>query len=237
MPPTIYEGFLEHAYRLVFPFEDKFPACKPKLQVVLPSGVIENERVLEPVAGKGIIAYAYPQSMAADKAQAFIDTPFVWERADGTFALIQTWTTTFNDKFKSEFQIATANPDVTKFSEQAVEEFKSVCVSLFGEDARDVLYCHRESHNDRKVYVGDRATLLAFLRAEPQVVAELDIKSLTDDGFVAGTTDGKGETGTKPFAMAPEGEYALYTKIGWHTMACVTPMEQFVDGRDLIGPV
>ena len=32
-------------------------------------------------------------------------------------------------------------------------------------------------------------------------------------------------TGATPFALAAEGEYALYVKQGWHVMACATPME------------
>ena len=36
---------------------------------------------------------------------------------------------------------------------------------------------------------------------------------------------------------APEGEYALYVKRGWETMACVTPMEQFLRDRELLHEV
>ena len=51
---------------------------------------------------------------------------------------------------------------------------------------------------------------------------------------VSGTVDGKGVTGEKEFHMDPS-VYALYIKSGWHTMACATPIEQFMDGRELHG--
>ena len=38
-------------------------AALPHLQTVLPSGVIENDKALEPKAEKGLICYPYPQSM------------------------------------------------------------------------------------------------------------------------------------------------------------------------------
>ena len=48
------------------------------------------------------------------------------------------------------------------------------------------------------------------------------------------TVDGKGNKSTKDFAMAEGEEYALYTKLGWQTMACVTPIHQFMPDRELL---
>ena len=186
-----------------------------------------------------------PGSLCCAQA-AHLGTPFVWQRDDGSLGVMQTWPTNFNAKFKGEFEIAEVNPDPKIYSEEAAAEFGQCCAALFGAPATPgvdsesappvpVLYCHRASKNDKPVYVGTCASLLAFLRGQPQVVHALNVISLTDDGFVAGTVDGKGNTGTKDFSMAPEVEYALYTKLGWHTMACVTPLEQFEKDRDLGG--
>jgi len=68
-PPTaaavrVYQGFTEHTYRLVFPFEDKFGPDTPQLLTIVPSGVVENSKVLEPQKEKGLIAFAYTQSIS-----------------------------------------------------------------------------------------------------------------------------------------------------------------------------
>ena len=219
-------------------------------------------------AEKALICYPYPQTIGADVAAPFLGTPFVWERADGSLAVVQTWPTNYNDKFKAEFEISATNPDPSVYSAQAAAEFEKACTALFPPAAATraaspavddgqispktkgfmafltnplgtkpkrpsnakpaapaappptVLYCHRAANNDKPVYVGTAPALLKFLRASPDIVKSLNIVSLTDDGFVTGTVDGKGNTGTKDFSMAPEVEYALYTKLGWHTMAC-----------------
>jgi len=237
LTPAVYDGFVEHAYRLVFPYEEHFAPHEPHLFTLLPSGVVENEKDLSPKAEKGLIAYPYPQTIESEKVPEQVrGTPFVWERADGTLGLMQTWPTSYNAKFKSDFEIATSNPDPSKFDERGAADFKQTCSALFGERATErtpILYCHRASSNGRRVYVGDAATLLHYLRVRPEVAKELSIESLTSDGFVANVVDGKGKTSTKAFTMAAEGEYCLYTKLGWETMACVTPLEQFVRDRDL----
>ena len=159
----------------------------------------------------------------------------MWRRDDGTFAVVQTWATSYNDKFRADFTVWTENPDPSRFSPQAAEEFQRACVALFGPAAakEKILYCHKTSTNDRKVYVGTRAVLLSFLGDNAAVRAELNILRVSKDGFVAGTVDGKGTIGTKPFTLAATGEYALYTKLGWETMACPTPLDQFMESREL----
>ena len=235
--PKIYGGFVEHAYRLVFPFEQHF-AQSPQLLTILPSGVVENRKVLEPKAEKGLIAYTYPQTIASEVATAeFLETPFVWKRDDGSLALMQTWPTSYNAKFKADFEITTSNPDPQKYIPQAVEEFGKVCTELFGAPAAEppqILYCHRAAANDLPVYVGTRATLIGFLRRNPSAVEQLNLAEVTDDGFVTNVVDGKGNKSTKDFAMAEGEEYALYTKLGWQTMACVTPIHQFMPDRELL---
>ena len=240
---TAYDGFTEHAYRLAFEYanisDDRFSSADPpRLRTVLPSGVVENEeKVLVPKAEKGLLAYGFAQSIDAEKARTHVDTPFVWKRDDGSFALVQTWSTNMNDKFKQEFSIATSNPDTSVYSPQAVEEFERVVKALFGEDATDkqpVVYCHRASENDGPVYVGSGDDLLNFLRNDPHAVTQLNIQCVLADGFVSTVVNRNGD-GTKAFKMAQGVEYVVYVKRGWDTMACATPLDQFVRGRVLHG--
>ena len=86
-----------------------------------------------------------------------------------------------------------------------------------------------------KVYIGTPAELLELLRTSPTVVSDMNIKELTETGFIAGTIDGKGETDFKAFTMPTEAvNYALYIKEGWDVMACVTPLDQFLKDRTFI---
>ena len=75
---SIYAGFSEHAYRLVFNFEDSYGPAH--LTTVLPCGTVENEKILEAEKGKGLIAYTFPQTMTAEVAQKHKGIPFVWKR-------------------------------------------------------------------------------------------------------------------------------------------------------------
>lgn len=238
-PLKKYAGVVEDVRRLVFAYGETFQDCAPRLQCILPSGVVENEKILKAQAEKGLITYPFEQSISPELAAPHGQSPFLRRREDGTIALVQTWSTNFNAKFKSDFKIATANPDPSEFSEAAVAEFRRVTVALFGEAARrePIHFCHNQKTTPRPVYVGDRHALLDFLRRSPDVMQEMCIEAVTADGIIAGVVnpDGKKEEGhNKPFAM-PEGEqYALYMKLGWHTMACVTPLDQFLRGRTLL---
>ena len=78
-----------------------------------------------------------------------------------------------------------------------------------------ILYCLRATTNNNKVYIGTPAELLELLRTSPTVVSDMNIKELTETGFIAGTIDGKGETDFKAFTMPTEAvNYALYIKEG-----------------------
>jgi len=114
----IHPGFTEHSYRLVFDFEDAY-APETQALTILPSGVIETSGKLDPKKKNALICFSYPQMVSAEVAQMlvevpetsytgnrYLETPFVSMRADGTYALIQVWTTNLNDKFKSEFEIS-----------------------------------------------------------------------------------------------------------------------------------
>lgn len=232
----IYKGFQENAYRILFEFSEMYPDKIPTLKCILPSGVIENTKELKPAPGKGFVSYGFPQTISEDKLTALDQecVPFIWPREDNSYALVQTWTTNFNDNFKSSFNIADHNPDESKFSPIAVKEFEQMCVNLFGETARGrTKFCHKQTTNNNPVFVGTRDQLLSLLMANPQVFKDMNILSIFDGGFVSGTVDGKGNTGNKSFNMAGGEEYALYIKQGWDTMACATPLYQFMDNRVL----
>lgn len=241
--PKVYGGYIEHAYRLLFPYEKHFESVKPHLVTLLPSGVIQNEKDLTPKPEKSLTAYPYLQTVSAEKAESFFAEhgeklrPFLRPRPDGTFAVVQTWPFDYNHKFTADFVYSETNPDVKIFSEEAADIFRQTMVDLFGDidtASPKILYCHRASRNESPVYVAPRDELLAFLQANPTIKDELVIKELRPDGFLCETTDGKGVKGEKDFTMAPEDEYALYMKKGWMEMACVTPMEQFTRDRELL---
>ena len=79
--------------------------------------------------------------------------------------------------------------------------------------------------------------LLAVLRANADIASSMEIQTVSETGFVTGVVDGKGNRSSKDFTLAAEGEYALYVKQGWETMACATPLEQFLPDRELLEAV
>merc|ERR1719235_2694744 len=111
---------MEHAYRLLYPYEDRFSEGQHLLTIV-PGGNIENDKVLKPGKDQALFCYPYPQSMPEEKANEFLESPFVWKRTDGSYALVQTWSTRYNDDFRKNFKISQSNPDASKFEMQAVE--------------------------------------------------------------------------------------------------------------------
>merc|ERR1719183_2933342 len=207
-----------------------------------PMAPSKTTKKLEPMKDKGLIAYTYPQTTTADIARKHANSPFVWKRDDESYAVMQTWPTNYNDKFREEFACSTKNPNPQVFIPQAADEFKKTVVELFGQkaDAQDILYCHKKSWNPKKVYAGTAGELQQLLRENDQVVRELDIIELTEDGFVCRTIDGKKVEGKKDFRFGDrDTKYALYTKIGWNEMACITPWSQFEKDRDMgecLGP-
>ena len=107
-----YRGFVENAYRLAFEYADSFdngPRAAPILRTILPSGVVETEKELEPKPEAAIMGYATaPQTVTAEVAARHGDSPFVWRRADGSHALVQAWKTKLNASFRESFAIAAA---------------------------------------------------------------------------------------------------------------------------------
>jgi len=243
----VYSGFTEHTYRLVFPFEDKFAPDTPLLLTILPSGVVENNKVLDPKAEKGLIAFTYPQSISDECANFLVeqqgggdgnsrtlnDTAFVWRRADGTNALVQTWATNINEKFCQDFEISKGvNPDPEKFSPQAVSEFKEAMVRLFGPSATacPTWFCHKKLESTSPAVVGSGEEVLAYLKENTELMRKVAIASIDSDGlgFVADGTNGKGEKFEKCFRVTRGEQCVVYRKTGWDTMGSVKPLHQFL---------
>merc|ERR1712159_236156 len=196
----------------------------PYLQTILPDGTNENNKELKPVKEKAMICYAYHQSTTKEVVEKYPDSPFVWDRGDETYACVQTWPTSYNAKFKEDFQIEDENPDEEHFTEQAAEEFKRAVAKLFGLEEGDtpIRYCCRSTHNKDSLYRGSSAAIQALIRNNEEIRKELDIMEIIPNGFVSRTVNGKKEEGKKDFAFSgPEVEVGLYIKQGWETMACM----------------
>jgi len=239
-----FTGFTENAYRFVWAYEELFPRVNPHLLTILPSGKIENDKILEPRGGKGIIAYTYSQKMHDKKtAQLYQGSPFVFEK-DGEPYVMQTWPTSFNDQFKNSFTLHKYphNPDPEHFEEEALEDFKRVVLTLFkrsGDADLPLWLGRRQSENTLPMYQGTGSELMALLRLRPDIREGLDIiKILEPDGFISKFTKKVKEVengvekevekeAEKHFHMDLARTYCLYTKQGGESMACVKPLAQF----------
>jgi len=237
-----FPGFREHAYRLLFPYEDCFPDMTPDLITVLPSGKVETVKKLVPERPKGLITYTYAQLADAGVAQQVVDnaespwkgtqlseTPFV-SMSCGRYRLIQTWPTNFNEKFKQDFDCQETNSDKKHFEPGAVQAFKACIETLFGAGATDkvkIQYCHKVTDNNNPCYVGSTESLKDYLQKNQEEMLEVGIKELTDEGFISTGVDGKNQPLQKTFNMEKNTQYVIYKKVGWETMGCCKPLEQF----------
>jgi len=156
-----YDGFSEHAYRFLFhwgaKFQDGQEAGPWRLKTVLPTGDIENDKDLKPSSEGGLICFTHHQSIDATNVRELAQTPFVWQRLDGSYAVVQTWKVAVNEQFQKTFTITDDNPNEAKFSVQAVEEFQMALAGLFGDDiVKDIgiKYCHKVTHNTKPAFVG-----------------------------------------------------------------------------------
>jgi len=229
----------------------------------MPSGVVETNTMLEPKKEEALIAFTYPQSISDELAESPVlfkldgnvddnapmdssgrilrDTSFVWCREDGTNALVQTWPTTINDKFRKTFEISEGtNPDSNKFQPQAVSEFQETMVRLFGPAAanRPTLFCHKKTENTSPAVVGTTEEVLVHLSENPELMRKLAILSVDREGlsFVSDGTDGDGNKFEKHFTMTEGEQCVVYRKIGWDTMGCTTPLQQFLRDAELHQP-
>jgi len=238
------EGFKEHAYRLLFPYEDNFPDKEPHLLTILPTGVIETTKTLTSEKERGLIAYTFGQQIekkllegkvveaeASDwKGKKHADTPFIKDILGPKYTLIQTWPTKINEKFKQDFKMTDFNPDPKKFEAGAVTDWKATIQALSGEDATDkvkIQYCHKTTNNDFSCYLGVTEDLLLYFKENNEAMIAVGIKEMTRTGFVATGEDGKGTKIEKTFTMDPKTQYVVYKKVGWETMGCCKTKEQF----------
>jgi len=212
---------------------------------------------------KGLIAYAYPQDISDEAAELAVpqskdgnaesdtatdgkgrklcETAFVWRRQDGTNALVQTWPTNLNEKFRKDFEISEGvNQDSTKFLPQAASEFQEAMVQLFGPaaDSCPLWFCHKRLISTSPAVVGFGEDVLSHVNERPELMRELSIASIDTEGlgFVADGTNGKGEKFEKHFRLTAGEEYVLYRKTGWDTMGCIKPLHQFLSEADLHEP-
>jgi len=245
-----FKGFKEHAYRLVFPFEDTFQGITPDLLTILPSGVIENSKKLEAEPERGLIAYTHAQFVEASvaqkvvevdtesvwKAKAYSETPFV-KMSGGKYSLVQTWPTRFNDKFKQDFHPTETTTDNVHFEPAAVEAFRTCMETLFGAGATNkakIQYCHKVTLNNFACYVGLTEALKDHLQKNQAEMTEVGIKEWMEDGFVSFGEDGKKKPVEKPFKMEKNTQYVIYKKVGWETMGCCKTLEQFVKESEFL---
>jgi hypothetical protein len=237
---AVHAGFYEHIFRLLCPYEDKVTVpVGTVLSTILPSGIVETRKELVAEPTRALFSYQVPQTISKDVVEEnnLTDSPYVWQREDGTYGLAWIWAVKYNDQFKKEYETSTTNPTGSPAVQQAMDEFRPACKKVLKIDddtpCPECLYCHRKTKNDKPAYVGSTVELLQFLQTNPDIMKAMNILELTENGFIAGVVDGKGKTNTKQFTM-PMGEhqYVLYTKLGWSTMACVTPLDQFLDGRE-----
>lgn len=256
----VFPGFTEHAYRLVFPYEERFAPATPHLMTVMPSGVVETTAILKPDKEDALIAFTYSQTISNELAESRVslnpetskipvdsspkklcETAFVWRREDGTHALMQTWPTSLNDKFRKTFEISEGtNPDPDKFEPQAVSEYQTAMQKLFGSgaDSCPILYCHKKTENKSPAVVGSSEDVLAHLKTNPELMSQLTIKSIDSEGlgFVSDGTEGDGKKFEKHFTLTPGEQTVVYQKVGWDTMGCTKPLDQFLRDAEMHGP-
>jgi len=224
---------------------------------------VETSTMLEPQKEEALIAFTYPQSISDELAECPVlfsldgnvddsapadssgrilrDTPFVWRREDGTNALVQTWPTTVNEKFRKTFEISEGmNPDAKRFQPQAVSEFQETMLRLFGPAASDrpILFCHKKTENTLSAVVGTGEEVLAHLSENPELMCKLAILSVDREGlsFVSDGTAGDGTKFEKHFTMTEVEQCVEYRKIGWDTMGCTKPLPQSLRDAELHQP-
>jgi len=142
-----------------------------------------------------------------------------------------------NDSFFKGYKVTTnySEVDPTVFQPQAVAEFERTLKCLFGEEATKrspIMYAKNSKVNKFVVFKGQAEAIEMFLRQNPEACDLLKIAKLYLGGFVAIVSKGgspeKAKHSYKQFDFTPGEEYVLYTKVGYESMACIKPYEQFV---------
>jgi len=229
-------GFTETSRRFLFVHEDNYKNAKntqKRLITVLPSGKSDDRKLLQEEEA-ALTCYLWQQSMEESVARNQKDArDFVWQREDGTFAVVQLWRIWFNSQYKKDFQIFDNTPaNKIRFDVEAFREFQKAVQNLFQLETLDpnlpFKYVQKESHNHKALYVGKGRELMSMLRLDQKLRQDLDIVSLVEpDGFESKWKDQEGREGTRVFRMDLTQEYCLYTRIGGDTMACTKPRMLF----------
>jgi len=168
--------------------------------------------------------------------------PFVFQRADRTFALVHVWTINIDEKFKSRFTIYDENPSLQHFAPQAVDELETAMVKLFGDQARNhkAKFAIAQQQNQFPVYIGYGKELINMLSESQEICDEMLVRQVHPDHIVGEivTTDWKTQEktfGTKAFHMDLNTKYALYIKTGGDKMTSVKPLDLF-EMESVLGP-
>jgi len=229
-----HEKYKEHCYRMVFPYEDNFDV-ETEMLTILPTGVIENTKIIAPEPEQGLLAFPWAQEVSTDVAQKICDkeeskwkgkklaeTPFV-KKSGNRYCVVQIWPTKFNQEFKTSFAMTDHAPDLKRFDSGGVVDLRDCIKELFGEEAFKkvkIKYCHKERIYESPCYCGTTENLLEYFKRNPDAMEAVNIKNLEENGFVANGKDGRDHPIEKPFTMEPTTEYVIYKKFGWEEMGC-----------------
>jgi len=181
----------------------------PKLLTVMKDGSIETEEVCRPVEDGACIAYAYAQSPMVEGLKQILKMkessgenwpkapygdlvePYIFERPDGTTALVQTWPTAFNDQWRDRFAerypFLEPNPNPDAFEGVAADDFAIAMERAWNNGACTTIdrvsdkikerieYCVATAENDSIACIGDGRALIDFLKASDDARAEFNI--------------------------------------------------------------
>lgn len=199
------------------------------------------QEALERLRTRALTAFPFPQTLDSTVAMQELHQlgehaqAFVWERDDGTHALVHLWSIKADRSFHRSFTCYDsyfALPPHLRgtFKLQAIEEFRRAIRAMgFGNlpailDEIPIQLATSTRTNTLPVYVGDADELERYLRLHPGVVDGLRIKRLYPGGFLA--VVGEKQKGGKAFNFT-RGSVALYTKQGGDKMACIKPLSLF----------
>lgn len=237
-----HAGFTEHRCQLVFHYGERLTDnCGPwTIKTVSASGDVLSEQEVPAVPSGSLVCWSQPQSIDRANAQGFLEqnSPFVWERKDGSCALVEMWPVVFDEEFVRTFSPKSENPDPDRFSFSAVEEFRQSLVKIFGEEVVSrvgIRYCYRRIENPRPAFVGDSEALMQHLKAHPALAAGMHILALGRDAkgpeplsFIAKMRVGHDQLRTQACTMSPGAKHVLYMQVGWETVARAKPLDEFL---------
>jgi len=116
---------------------------------------------------------------------------------------------------------------------------KTVCIYLgFTEGLCQEASGQKKQVSNSPAVVGISEAVLSHLREHPDLMRELAILSIDDDGvgFVADGTDVNGEKFEKHFKLTPGEQCVVYRKTGSDAMGHTKPLQQFVSDAELHEP-